>query len=117
MSHVGLKRDECKVGEYTTAADSPHPDGTYVYGPAVIPCRFSWKTTREVGAADNVTQIDAEIRLDKSTTIAHESRIELTRLDLIDQSPSLFFEVIGVPRITKGQILCKCVSIDGAQAN
>ena len=117
MSYTSLKRDECKIGAFTDAADSPYPDGTYVYGPAKIPCRFAWKTTREVGAAENVTQIDAEIRLHKGTTIAHESRIELTRLDRVDQSPSLFFEVVGVPRITKGQILCKCVSIDGAQAN
>lgn len=117
MSHVGLKRDECKVGIYTTAADSPYPDGTYVYGPAVIPCRFSWVDTREIGQAENVTQIDAEIRLDKGTTIAHESRIEVTKIDRVAQSPSAFFEVVGVPRITKGQILCKCVSIDGAQAN
>lgn len=117
MSYTGLKRDECKIGVFTDAADSPYPDGTYVYGPAEIPCRFAWMNTDEIGEADNVTKIDAEIRLDKGTSIAHESRIELTKLDRVAQSPSLFFEVVGVPRITKGQVLCKCVSIDGVQAS
>lgn len=117
MSHVGLKRDTCKIGVFTDAADSPYPDGEYTYGPAELPCRFVWKNTDEVGDSESVTKIDAEIRLDKGTSIAHESRIELTKLARIAQSPSLFFEVVGVPRVTQGQILCKCVSIDGVQAS
>ncbi len=116
MSYTGLKRDKCKVGAFTTASDPPWPDGSYVYG-SELDCRFAWMTTREVGDADNVTQIEAEIRLDKGVTVAHDSRIEMTKINRAAQSPSLFFEIVGEPRTTQGQILLPCVSIDGAQAS
>lgn len=108
-------RDTCKIGVYTTAAGSPDPDGSYVYGSG-IRCRFSWTSTREVGSGDNVVKTEAEIRVPLGTTVAHDGRVELTKRNLTALSPSLFFEIAGEPRTTQGQIVLKCVLIDGTQA-
>lgn len=108
-------RDTCKIGVYTTPAGSPDPDGSYAYG-SEIRCRFAWTNTREAGSGDNVVKTEAEIRIPKGTTVVHSSRIELTKRDLVALSPSLFFEIAGEPRTTQGQMLLKCVLIDGTQA-
>ena len=107
-------RDTCKIGVYT-AAVAPSPSGSYAYG-SEIDCRFSWSGTSEAGSGDNVIKTEAEIRIPKDTTVVHRSRIELTKRDRKALNPSLFFAIAGEPRPTQGQILLKCVLIDGTQA-
>ena len=115
MAYTGLMRDTCKIGAYTEPPSGPSPAGSYAYG-SEIACRFSWSSTREVGSGDNVVKTEAEIRVPKGTTVVHASRVELTKRSRTALSPSLFFEIAGEPRETQGQILLKCVLIDGTQA-
>ena len=115
MAMTGNMRDTCKIGTFSTPSSGPYPDGSYAYG-SEMRCRFSWTSTKEAGSGDNVIKTEAEIRVPLGTTVAHDSRVELTKLNLTAQSPSLFFAIAGEPRETPGQIVLKCVRIDGAQA-